>query len=109
MCAASVDRGAGAPVLTSFVRGGPVSADVRGAGSEQSTAAPRGEIRALTGLRAVAASVVVLFHLQGFGGMYLDQVPLVRVLVSVGWTGVELFFVLSGFALTLGYLDRVGR
>jgi peptidoglycan/LPS O-acetylase OafA/YrhL len=109
MCAASVDRGAGAPVLTSFVRGGPVSADVRGAGSEQSTAAPRGEIRALTGLRAVAASVVVLFHLQGFGGMYLDQVPLVRVLVSVGWTGVELFFVLSGFVLTLGYLDRVGR
>jgi len=74
-----------------------------------SSAAPTGEIKALTGLRAVAAAVVVLFHLKPFAGMYLDQLPVLRPVVAAGWTGVELFFVLSGFVLTLGYVDKVGR
>jgi peptidoglycan/LPS O-acetylase OafA/YrhL len=75
-----------------------------GAGSVQ-----RLDIKALTGLRAVAACWVMLLHLQVFSGPYLDQLPLLRPLIGAGWTGVELFFVLSGFVLTLGYVDRVTR
>ncbi|MGY1644407.1 acyltransferase family protein [Geodermatophilus sp. SYSU D00703] len=70
--------------------------------------APQRDIRALTGLRAVAACWVMLLHLQVFAGPYLDQLPLLRPFIGAGWTGVELFFVLSGFVLTRGYLDRVG-
>jgi peptidoglycan/LPS O-acetylase OafA/YrhL len=84
-----------------------VSADVHLARS--GTASPRGEIKALTGLRVVAATWVVLFHVQGFTWPYLDQMPLVRPLIAGGWTGVELFFVLSGFVIALSYVDKVGR
>jgi peptidoglycan/LPS O-acetylase OafA/YrhL len=72
-------------------------------------AAPRRDIRALTGLRAVAATLVVLLHFQRFLWPYIDQVPFVRAIVSSGWLGVDLFFVLSGFVLTLSYVDQVGR
>src|SRR6187551_1792962 len=53
----------------------------------------------LDGLRAIAASMVVLFH---FGGPDIVQ----------GWIGVHLFFVLSGFLITTLLLrehDRAGR
>ena len=69
----------------------------------------RRDIRALTGLRAVAAAVVVLFHISSLAGVYLDRMPMLRPLVDAGWTGVELFFVLSGFVITLSYIDRVGH
>ncbi|WP_409330455.1 acyltransferase family protein [Trujillonella humicola] len=68
----------------------------------------RRDIPALTGLRAVAACWVVLFHVQMFTWPYLDQLPLVRPLIAAGWTGVELFFVLSGFVITLTYGQRMG-
>jgi peptidoglycan/LPS O-acetylase OafA/YrhL len=71
--------------------------------------APRRDIRALTGLRAVAATWVVLLHVKYFAGAYLDQVPFLRPLVNAGWTGVELFFVLSGFVITLSYAERIGQ
>ncbi|SFO94623.1 Peptidoglycan/LPS O-acetylase OafA/YrhL, contains acyltransferase and SGNH-hydrolase domains [Geodermatophilus dictyosporus] len=71
--------------------------------------APRCDIRSLTGLRFVAATWVVLLHFEPYAGAYLDQLPLLRAIVSAGWTGVELFFVLSGFVLTLNYADRMGR
>ena len=61
----------------------------------------------LDGLRGVAILMVLLFHV---GQMPLDSVgtPLGRALdrfASIGWTGVDLFFVLSGFLITRILLD----
>lgn len=72
--------------------------------------AETGEIRSLTGLRAVAAAWVVVYHFSftpgvGYGGYWEPLRPVIRA----GATGVDLFFVLSGFVITLTYLDRVGR
>lgn len=69
----------------------------------------RGEIRALTGLRIVAAVWVMVGHLTwplaGPYGQYLEPVwPILKA----GWLGVDLFFVLSGFVITWNYLDRMG-
>ena len=75
-----------------------------------------GEIAALTGLRGFAALWVLLFHVWGaagprrmildLGGLSLDFTPL----FSIGWAGVQVFFVLSGFLLALPYIDwRAGR
>lgn len=80
--------------------------DDRASGQQEPTR--RRDIPALTGLRAVAACWVVLFHVQTFTWPYLDQLPLVRPLIAAGWTGVELFFVLSGFVITLTYAQRMG-
>ena len=70
----------------------------------------RGEIRALTGLRIVAAVWVVLFH---FRPMLGDASPGFRdalaPVLNCGAQGVDLFFILSGFVLTWNYLDRMGR
>jgi peptidoglycan/LPS O-acetylase OafA/YrhL len=68
-----------------------------------------GEIKALTGLRIIAAMWVVLFH---FRPLLRDAAPgfcdaLVPVL-NCGAQGVDLFFILSGFVLTWNYLDRLG-
>ncbi|WP_448610128.1 acyltransferase family protein [Geodermatophilus sp. URMC 60] len=77
------------------------------AGGEQSVGS--GEIRALTGLRAVAAVWVVVYHFQFTPGLGYDGYwePL-RPVIRAGATGVDLFFVLSGFVITLTYLERVG-
>ena len=76
---------------------------------KSSDVGPRGgEIRALTGLRAVAAGWVVFVHFGAFLTPYYDQLPFLRPILGAGWIGVELFFLLSGFLLTRGYLDEVG-
>ncbi|KUI03967.1 acyltransferase [Mycobacterium sp. IS-3022] len=68
-----------------------------------------GEIRALSGLRIVAAIWVVLFH---FRPLLEESVPGFRSalapLLNCGAQGVDLFFMLSGFVLTWNYLDRMG-
>ncbi|MUM24250.1 acyltransferase [Mycobacterium sp. CBMA271] len=67
------------------------------------------EIKALTGLRIIAAVWVVLFH---FRPMLEEAVPAFRSALSpilnCGAQGVDLFFILSGFVLTWNYLDRMG-
>lgn len=68
-----------------------------------------GEIRALTGLRIVAAMWVVLFHYRSplwasSPRLHDDLAPL----FDAGAQGVDLFFILSGFVLTWNYLDRMG-
>jgi peptidoglycan/LPS O-acetylase OafA/YrhL len=68
-----------------------------------------GEIKALTGLRIVAALWVVLFH---FRPLLAQAAPgpseALAPMLNCGAQGVDLFFILSGFVLTWNYLDRLG-
>ncbi|HEU4362974.1 MAG TPA: acyltransferase [Mycobacterium sp.] len=67
------------------------------------------EIRALTGLRIIAAVWVVLFH---FRPLLCEAAPgfgdALAPVLNCGAQGVDLFFILSGFVLTWNYLDRMG-
>jgi peptidoglycan/LPS O-acetylase OafA/YrhL len=59
-------------------------------------------------LRGVAVSMVLMFHAFGFryGLTGLSGIPRIFVgLTMVGWTGVNLFFVISGFLITGILLD----
>ena len=68
-----------------------------------------GEIKALSGLRIVAAVWVVLFH---YRPLLAEASPGFRdalaPALNAGAQGVDLFFILSGFVLTWNYLDRMG-
>ncbi|MBJ7339138.1 acyltransferase [Mycolicibacterium sp.] len=69
-----------------------------------------GEIRALSGLRIVAALWVVLFHFRPL--LQMASPPLydsLKPILECGAQGVDLFFILSGFVLTWNYLDRMGE
>lgn len=65
-----------------------------------------GEIRPLTGIRAVAALWVVLLHFRE-PILALADGPGMSVLVDAGYLGVDLFFVLSGFVISLNYVDKL--
>ena len=65
-------------------------------------------IAPLDGLRGTAVLLVLLFH---FAWTFPDQTPLALLLkraLWVGWVGVDLFFVLSGYLITRG-LVRASR
>jgi peptidoglycan/LPS O-acetylase OafA/YrhL len=68
-------------------------------------------ITALDGLRGIAILLVLLLHLTTFGQFRptagIDIVY--RRIASVGWIGVDLFFVLSGFLITGILLEAKGR
>jgi peptidoglycan/LPS O-acetylase OafA/YrhL len=69
-----------------------------------------GEIKALSGLRIVAALWVVLFHFRPL--LQMASPPLydsLKPVLDCGAQGVDLFFILSGFVLTWNYLDRMGE
>lgn len=61
-----------------------------------------GEIKTLTGLRGVAAMIVMLCHFLNNDPYFEDYLP---VLVKRGYLGVDMFFVLSGFVMALSYGD----
>lgn len=71
--------------------------------------APARDVRALTGLRLVAALWVVLFHWQSIPQPeYAGLTDLLSPVGRSGYLGVELFFVVSGFVITWTYLDALG-
>lgn len=67
------------------------------------------DIPALTGLRWFAAIVVVGFHIRGnIREEYRPVADALWPILDNGYLGVDLFFALSGFVLTLNYGDRLG-
>ena len=70
------------------------------AAGERETGRGGGEIRALTGLRGVAALLVAAYHVTFLGVRApWGAAPLIRH----GYLGVDLFFALSGFVMALTY------
>jgi peptidoglycan/LPS O-acetylase OafA/YrhL len=68
-----------------------------------------GEVRSLTGLRIVAALWVVFFHFSFTpGNAYARYWEPLQPIVHTGALGVDMFYVLSGFVITLTYLDKLG-
>jgi len=70
-------------------------------------------IRALTGVRFFAAIWVVAYHSTRHNFPFLiehhhDAVLAVLPVMIAGVRGVDLFFILSGFVLTLNYMDQLG-
>lgn len=65
------------------------------------------EIEALTGLRAVAAFWVLLYHLRPFvAAAFPDMWNVFAVFSRTGYLGVDLFFILSGFIISYNYANR---
>ena len=66
---------------------------------------PRAKLAALTGIRGIAAWLVVLFHIRT--GLRAElPAPLLSVF-DRGYLAVDLFFMLSGFVLWLNYAERL--
>jgi peptidoglycan/LPS O-acetylase OafA/YrhL len=61
--------------------------------------AARSEIRSLTGLRGVAACLVLVYHGMSHGTGYRP----VDLIIHHGYISVDLFFVLSGFVMAMTY------
>ena len=65
-----------------------------------SGARPRTTLRNLQALRAFAALWVAVFHLS-FLTVLLANVPVARELAALGYAGVDVFFVISGYIMAL--------
>jgi len=66
---------------------------------------------ALDGIRGIAIAFVVVFHAFLWSG-FRPAVPVDRIVAALskpGWSGVDLFFVLSGFLITGILYDAKGR
>lgn len=77
-------------------------------------ASARGESRILEldGIRGIAVLLVMVYHGFGWGVEVETRMGIPRVinlLSRTGWTGVDLFFVLSGFLITGILIDSVGK
>ena len=68
----------------------------------------RPSLPALTGLRAIAAGWVVLFHYRDDLLALVPGLAPLDTFMRAGYLGVDLFFPLSGFVLAYTYADRLG-
>lgn len=72
---------------------------------------PKGAIAALDGVRALAFLIVLTLHMSIMTGQLglwnQDKRPFVSALFAAGFSGVTLFFVLSGFLLFLPYAQSL--
>ena len=57
-------------------------------------------IPALDGLRGVAVLIIIVFHFGGGAASSNVVIRTIGQLIRFGWTGVSLFFLLSGFLIT---------
>jgi len=62
-------------------------------------------LKRLTGIRAIAAIFVVCFHFGDDFAVLFHPIGYLRSVYRSGDVGVDLFFILSGFILSLNYLD----
>lgn len=69
---------------------------------------PRTNIPQLTGLRAFAASWVVLYHFRTDIENLIPTTSWMRAFFGAGYVGVDVFFVLSGFIICYTYLPDFG-
>src|SRR5881398_2218329 len=69
--------------------------------TEMVTKEPKRRVPELDGLRGIAILLVLVFHYISQGGSYASGsvAGLLQRFVIMGWTGVDLFFVLSGFLI----------
>ncbi|MEU3722080.1 acyltransferase [Streptomyces sp. NPDC031705] len=80
------------------------------------TAARRPRLRALDGMRLVAALMVVAFHWVGvnrypgvWGGTPQKLMPALHGVSAYGFLGVQLFFLISGFVICMSCWGRTPR
>ena len=85
-----------------------VRTDLPASGAPE-VAARRPLISALTGLRAVAAGCVVLFHYRSDVLALAPSLRPLHPLMDAGYLGVDVFFALSGFVLAYTYAESMGR
>jgi peptidoglycan/LPS O-acetylase OafA/YrhL len=93
------------PARRALGRRRPVEAAVDPAEPEPTTLAR--DIPPLTGIRAIAAMWVVMFHFFGILVLFFPAARHALRWAASGSLGVDLFFVLSGFVLTHNYLDTI--
>lgn len=72
------------------------------------TATPiKAQLAALTGIRALAALWVFALHARGILYSFIPQLERADAVLKMGYYGVDLFFVLSGFILAYNYRDEL--
>jgi peptidoglycan/LPS O-acetylase OafA/YrhL len=60
----------------------------------------RGHIPALDGVRGTAAAMIFVYHYGGGAQSSFPPLRIIGQMLHFGWTGVSLFFVLSGFLIS---------
>ena len=69
---------------------------------------PHKKLNLLQVYRGIAAVLVVMFHLTDMSAQRLNQVTFFN-LFQAGWSGVDYFFVLSGFIMVYVHRSAIGK
>jgi peptidoglycan/LPS O-acetylase OafA/YrhL len=82
-----------------------VVADAAGLGTSSPTTV-RPNVLSLTGVRFFAAAAVVVFHFRDYVTAVFPALQRWEPVAAAGGSGVDLFFILSGFIISYNYADR---